>query len=441
MRSANVLVIACVSCAGGGGAGEDAATGDHGTGSDTASGDDDGHGDGSAGDDGSPDDGGSAGDDGSASDAGSAGDPPDWPPATGRPGVWENVTPPDLDLEHSWGGLHTLLPDPARPTDVFVNVDAQGTWKSTDYGLTWTTVNTGRNGDMVDSGRQWYAAIDLDPRRDPRSDPVIYVTQGYGVGGLWKSTNGGVDWTNVWDGNIFAPDGVTNISADVESDIAAVYIVDPTDAGHLILSLHSYYGKGGNNGVFETTNGGQTWIVHNSEEFTFQPHADVLFPAGPTTWLVSHGNEDDTVELLRTTNAGDSWEVVDDIFIGGQAITVGSTVYAVGDALYRSTDAGASWTRIEMGVAEIYDVFASPTALYVTGGGLAGEGPWIIRRAPLDDDQNWTDLPVPAFESLVTNDDNAGYVGPGFGAAFTDGEHDIVMTSNWLGGLWRYVVP
>ena len=45
----------------------------------------------------------------------------------------------------------------------------------------------------------------------------------------------------------------------------------------------------GNNGMFESKDGGGKWIVHKAATFNFQPHSDILFPFDATTWMVTHG--------------------------------------------------------------------------------------------------------------------------------------------------------
>ena len=48
-----------------------------------------------------------------------------------------------------------------------------------------------RAGSALDKGRQWTMAI------DPVNSSVLYANSGYGPAGLYKSTNGGVDWTQI----------------------------------------------------------------------------------------------------------------------------------------------------------------------------------------------------------------------------------------------------
>ena len=70
------------------------------------------------------------------------------PPAMGTPGVWENVTFPEMDWALFMGsggfGVGNIVTDPARPTDMYVG-GYGSIWKSTDYGLTWKKIDSKPN--------------------------------------------------------------------------------------------------------------------------------------------------------------------------------------------------------------------------------------------------------------------------------------------------------
>jgi hypothetical protein len=380
----------------------------------------------------------------SAGDGGSGGSGGDAPtvcegntvegaePAEQELGVWVDVTPPGVDVESTQAGAGTILADPVRKGDLYVNIQWNGTWRSTDYGCTWTKTNTGEHAAELDAGFAWYAAIDRNPCRDPNTDPTLYVTSGFGAGGLWKSTNAGVDWKNVWDNNIYKDDGVTSVFSDVGSDVHCVHMVDPSDPNHLIASLHGYWGSGNNNGVFETTDGGGKWIVHASQQFNFQPHSDLVFPIDKSTWIVAHGATYPNLDLFRTTNSGDSWDIV-----GTETQGIGRVTAWAGDALYssadaagfvsKSTDGGVSWEQLDGAGNKIGWVATTPTRLYA-GNGYAGD-PNTVRYASLDNDNVWTETTPSAPHS-------------GIGAAVTfDGEHYVIVAAQGRGGVWRYVEP
>jgi hypothetical protein len=331
-------------------------------------------------------------------------------------------------------GPITIGVDAVRPSNVYAHVQYDGTWKSTDCGLTWTKVSTGINGDKQNSGRQWYAAIDRNPRRDPATPPTLYVTHGYGAGVVWKSTNGGVDWTNVWDNNVYAPDGVTNISSDVGGDIHEVLMPDDAGPDHVLATLHGYWGAGDNNGVFETTDGGGKWIVHKAQTFTFQPHADILSYYDKDTWMVCHGIGWPSTQFYRTTDGGGSWSLTSGTYgnmIGRAFAITGETIYAGTDfagGVYKSSDKGVMWTKLNIPANQVTWVVPTATKVYAS----SGQGAPKILHASLSDDNSWTDDGTP--DGMTRNGANTP------GVVF-DGTHYVLIAAQAEGGLWRYVEP
>jgi photosystem II stability/assembly factor-like uncharacterized protein len=352
-------------------------------------------------------------------------------PTDQAPGTWKNVTSPMMSLVDDFHGPITVGVDVVKPNEVYVHAMGDGTWKSTDCGVTFKKVSTGMNADKQNTGRQWFAAIDTNPNRDPATAPTLYVTQGYGAGSVWKSTNGGVDWSNVWDNNIFAEDGVTNISKDVGSDISGVFTVDSTGPDHLIVYLHSYYGTMGNNGVFESKDGGKKWIVHKAATFNFQPHSDILFPWDAATWMVTHGTSWPMAAVYRTTDSGATWKVTNDgkvsVNLGRAYFTTNGTMYAGSDytgGAYKTTDMGLTWTDLKA-PGHISWVVATKTKLYAS----SERGTPHMLHASLDKDTVWVDDGASARA-------HGGANTPG---VLFDGAHYVLIEAEERGGVWRYV--
>jgi len=356
--------------------------------------------------------------------------------AKGTPGVWEEVSPAEADIASTGNGAETVLVDAARPSDVYVCINTRGVWKSTDYGTTWKKANTGTNGDKINGGGFPYGAIDLDPCRDPATSPAIYVTQLFGAGGLWKSIDGAVSWTSVWNKNIFGADGVTDISADVGSDVHSVHVVTPSQKDHLIVALHGYGGSGGNNGVFESTDGGGKWIVHKSSTFSFQPHNDVLFPIDASIWMVTPGTVSSRLNMFRTADGAGTWTDLGEAparAIGRSLTHAGSTFYAGTDYnsnVVKSTDQGATWTKLANSGGQISWVVTTATKVYASGGYTSDA---TIRHANLSNDSAWM------VDRLGTGQ---GKNGNGHDAKVTfDGTHYIIIAAQHNAGIWRYVEP
>jgi hypothetical protein len=343
----------------------------------------------------------------------------------GQAGVWENVTPSDCDLNGSYSGIMAVVTDHARPADAYFNCDSRGMWKSTDYGQTWKKCSVTPE---VSSGRSWGRAFDVNPKRDPSTFPALYFTQGYGFTCLWKCTDGGTNWTNVWKNNVFDSDGVTNITSDVGNDLCWVIMPDTLDPNFIITCLHGYWGTGNHNGLFITHDGGGKWQFMRVP-FAFSGHGDIFQAISRNVWLVSDGYPS---KLMRTTDAGVTWNKCSDFNIWPiRFARVGSAVYMPGNSgLYKTTDEGATWTQVTNG-GTTTTVIATPTTLYtsyIQGGGATEPS---LRHALISNDKTWINDPAPA-----------GMVHGAFDANVTfDGKNYIILTANEQVGVWRYVEP
>jgi hypothetical protein len=347
---------------------------------------------------------------------------------TSSVGVWQNVTPSDCPLQSAagaWSGVMFVVVDPVRPSDAYFHCDSRGVWKSTDYGATWNKASTGTNSNMLATGRAWGGAIDPNPNRNPSTPPTLYVTEGYGSLGLWKSTDGGVNWADTWINNIFSTDGATNIYSDVGRDVCFVMFPDPNNSNLMLSTPHSYWGTGGNNGIFKSTDAGATWNFVKVP-FAFSAHGDVLQALDAKTWIVSDGYPS---VLLRTADGGLTWNKASDLGICPLRICkVGNAIYSMGGGVYKSTDTGATWKQLT-GTWKTTTVIATATTLYTTNAD-ANDGTAGFRHALLSNDNSWTNDPSPqgmrgGFDMNVT----------------FDGKNYILLGGMWETGIWRYVEP
>jgi hypothetical protein len=204
---------------------------------------------------------------------------------------------------------------------------------------------------------------------DPRNANVVYA--GAAQGGVWKSTDGGQNWTPLTDQQASLAVGAMAIAPSAPDTI---YV----GTGEFNLSFDAYYGVG----VLKSTDGGQNW-TYLPGAFTgpnggplstgfFGDGGGAYFgaiavhPTNPNIVLASVFKETDTQELsgvYRSIDGGVTWtrvlngftfQVVFDstgtnAYTGlGYCTTPGNDCVPDFNAagFYKSTSSGASWSKV-----------------------------------------------------------------------------------------------
>ena len=224
--------------------------------------------------------------------------------------------PPDLAGALRWrnigpfrGGRVTAVAGIAsQPLVYYMGATGGGVWKTDDAGLTWSNVSDG----FFHTGSVGAVAVS-------QSNPnVVYVGMGEGClrgnlssgDGVYKSTDAGKTWTHVGLGD--------------SSQIGRLQ-VHPTNPDIVYAAAIGHpYGPNSERGVFRSKDGGRTWqkVLYVNEKTGAADiamdaiNAQVLYA---TTW-----------QVLRTP-----W----DIYSTGP-----------GGGLYKSTDGGDTWTRLTAGL-------------------------------------------------------------------------------------------
>lgn len=194
---------------------------------------------------------------------------------------------------------------------------------------------------------------------DPSNSNNVWA--GSASGGMWKSTNGATSWTRVVTNLPVL--GVTSIlihpttSSIMYAATGEVYRVDSTgttpNPGNTTYSVWKTRGTYGI-GILKSLDGGVTWNrlwnrstdeLFGIQELKFDPvNPDILYACT-------------TQGLWRSTDAGNSWTnilnatYVSDVVINGTTIVAG--VGNLGNTLkgiYRSTNNGVNWTKITAGL-------------------------------------------------------------------------------------------
>ena len=211
-------------------------------------------------------------------------------------------------------------------------------------------------GPAVMSGRIHDVAI------DPRNPAILYV--GTASGGLWKTTNKGVTWKDIF---VQQPDNTFGSLAIFEADPRIIW----AGTGEQNNRQSSSWGGG----VYRSTDAGETW-THVGLKETRSIARVVLHPSDPNIAYIAavgnlwRGNPERGV--FKTTDAGRSWTKVlyVDTLTGATDLVMDprnpNLLYAAtyqrlrkaygfngggpGSAIWRSTDAGATWAKLENGI-------------------------------------------------------------------------------------------
>jgi photosystem II stability/assembly factor-like uncharacterized protein len=153
-------------------------------------------------------------------------------------------------------------------------------------GLGWRNVGPSAGGGRVAA----VAGSDLDPE-------LFYM--GTAGGGLWKSTNGALDWQPVFDATNVASIGAVAISPGNKDDVW-VGTGEAWPRNDVIAG----------NGIYHSTDGGQTW-KHRGLEGTAQIARILIDPHDPQRILVAAlGNpfaDSDERGVYRSDDGGQTW--------------------------------------------------------------------------------------------------------------------------------------
>ncbi len=261
---------------------------------------------------------------------------------TNKPPIW--VALGDAQESMQIGGYHPLAVHPANHNLVFcvASFHGAGLLKSTNGGLSWSLF-----GNALFEG----AAIST-LAVDPADTNVFYVGVGYGGpgGGLYKSIDGGQNWTHTTS---FHPGGVADM------------IVARFDGHTLYAGL---VGGAGTAGVYKSTKGPNTetgdWqLLTGLPSGTGLGNAVRLDSASTAgVAYISYfigSSQNTTIARARTSDGGQTWKPL--IATPGSTETRGwhlllgvdpkndKHVFAnAAYALYESVDGGQTWTRADM---------------------------------------------------------------------------------------------
>ena len=241
----------------------------------------------------------------------------------------------------------------SQPNVFYIGVNNGGVWKTTDYGHTWNPIfdaqKTGSVGDVIVA---------------PSNPNVIYVGSGEGIqrpdlsigDGLYKSIDAGKTWMRLGLNDAQQIGGLS---------------VDPVNENRIfVAALGHPYGPNKERGVYRSLDGGKTleqvlYIDENTGavQVMIDPnHPNIVFA---TMWAARQGPWEngawngEASGLYKSTDGGTTWKKIEKGFpttkqdgLGRIGFTIAQSnstrMYATVDAekkggIYRSDDAGESW--------------------------------------------------------------------------------------------------
>jgi len=210
---------------------------------------------------------------------------------------WTAIGPTNIG-----GRVNSIVCDPLDPNVIIIGAAAGGIFKTTNGGLNWTPKT------------DFAPALGMGSlEMDPNNSNILYAGTGeansaidcYPGYGLLKSTDKGDTW------NVIGLSEVLNISA---------IKVHPLNSNIIYAGGMGYRAKSPNRGVYKSTNAGQNWTK-------------VLF-ISDTTSTIDIGIDYSDVNIVYAA----MWERVRPPYV--------SSTGGITSGLYRSSNGGANWTLL-----------------------------------------------------------------------------------------------
>jgi len=251
------------------------------------------------------------------------------------------------------GRVSDFAVNPNNHKEYFVTAASGGVWKTSNAGITYNPVFDGEGAYSIGC-----------VRIDPSNTNVVWVGTGennnqrsvaYGDG-VYKSEDGGKSWKNT---------GLKN------SEHIGMFAIDPKNSDIVYVAAYGpLWSPGGDRGIYKTTDGGKTWkqILFASENTGFNEihmdprNSNVLYACAhqrrrQVYTYISGGPESN---IYKSTDGGVTWDTlrkglpeVDKGRIGLAISPVNPDyIYAIIEAsdkkggVFRSVNRGASWDKM-----------------------------------------------------------------------------------------------
>ena len=268
------------------------------------------------------------------------------------------------------GRVMSIAVNTKNKFEYYVGVASGGVWKTVNDGTTWSPV-------FDNEGSYSIGWVELDPG----DSSVVWVgsgesnsqrSVGYGDG-IYRSDDGGKDWKNL---------GLK------KSEHIGRLVIDPRDSKVTYVAAEGpLWGPGGDRGLYKSTDGGKSWkavltISENTGVVDVQldpSNPDIVYAAAyqrrrHVFTLIDGGPES---AIYKSTDAGATWNKITSglpsVEMGRVGLAVSpadpNVIYATIEAadgkggIFRSSDKGATWERrneFDVGAMYYARVMADP---------------------------------------------------------------------------------
>ena len=242
------------------------------------------------------------------------------------------------------GYTNVLIIDPHNPEVVYAGIDVGGVYKSYDYGNHWMPSNNG----LIWPADRIVAAFTIDP-----NNGNIYLGVGaFGKGGMFKSTDNGASWQLLTRKIVF------NVKGIEQAGGKGLIVIDPFDSSTIYSASYE-------DGLFKSVDEGKTWLNIglkgvNVSSILISPSDPKLIYAAS----VKKGRQSENPEsgIYRSTDGGYQWKRLDsrinDVYQMAMDPTNPDIIYAACGELgiMKTRDGGNTWKEINKGLEGIKTV-------------------------------------------------------------------------------------
>jgi photosystem II stability/assembly factor-like uncharacterized protein len=250
------------------------------------------------------------------------------------------------------GRIGDFAVNPHNPKEFYVAVCSGGVWKTTNAGVTYKPIFDGEGSFSI-------GCVTVDPN----NPHTVWVGTGENNSqrsvswgdGVYRSLDGGKSWQNM---------GLK------ESEHIGMIAIDPRDSNTVFVAAQGpLWRSGGDRGLYRTTNGGKSWerVLFVSDdtgvnEVHLDPRdPDVVYVSSYQrrrhVWTLVNGGPESTV--YKSEDGGNTWRKIARGLPGGDLGRIGldispanpDVIYAIVEAadgksgFYRSTDRGETWSK------------------------------------------------------------------------------------------------